>query len=113
MSRTTGPVIALGAVTVANNTIFNGKPMDWRIPIATGLLAIGANLGEKAFPQGAQILAWTALLATLVTRLDPGTPSPVESAITWWKEGGKGGGPGRGSTGGGGSSGGSSGSREV
>lgn len=92
MSKTTGPVLALGAITVVNDTVFNGKPMDWRIPIATGLLAIGFNLGEKAFPEGAHILAWTALLTTLVTRVQPSTPSPVESAVTWWKSSKNGGG---------------------
>lgn len=100
MSRTTGPILALGAVTVTNRTVFNDQPMDWRIPIATGLLALGANVVEKAAPDAAQILAWTALLATLVTRLDPGTPSPVESALAWWRQTGKGkGGGGGGSTG--------------
>lgn len=89
MSKTTGPILALGAVTIANKTVFNDEPMDWRIPIATGLLAVGASLGERAFPDGAQILAWTALLATLVTRLDPKTPSPVESALSWWRQSGK------------------------
>lgn len=86
MSRTTGPVLALGAITVVNQSVFNDRPMDWRVPIATGLLAVGANLAEKAFPDGAQVLAWTALLATLFTRLDPGTPAPVESALEWWTE---------------------------
>lgn len=85
MSRTTGPILALGAITVANATVFNGKPMDWRVPIATGLAAVGFSLAEKAFPDGAQVLAWTALLATLVTRIEPGTPAPVESAVSWWK----------------------------
>lgn len=106
MSKTTGPIIALGAVTIANRTIFNDQPMDWRIPIATGLLAMGANLAEKGFPDGAQVLAWTALLATLVTRLEPGTPSPVESALAWWKQTGK-------KSGGSGGSSGSGGLREV
>jgi hypothetical protein len=46
---------------------------------------IGFNFAERAFPEGAQMLAWTALLTTLVTRLRPGTPSPVESAVEWWK----------------------------
>lgn len=92
MSKTTGPILALGTITVVNATVFNGKEMDWRIPIATGLAMIGFNLAEKAFPDGAQVLAWTALLTTLVTRVDPHTPSPVESAVTWWKSS-KGGGP--------------------
>lgn len=86
MSRTTGPVLALGAITVVNSTVFNGRPMDWRIPIATGLAAVGFGLAERAFPDGAQVLAWTALLTTLVTRIEPGTPSPVESAVTWWTQ---------------------------
>lgn len=86
MSQTTGPVLALGAVTVVNRTVFNGEPMDWRIPLATGLTAVGANLLEKAFPKGAEILAWTAFLTVLVTRLEPGVPSPVESAVKWWGE---------------------------
>lgn len=98
MSRTTGPVLALGAITVVNQTVFNGKAMDWRIPIATGLAMAGFSLVERAAPDGAQMLAWTALLTTLVTRIEPGTPSPVESAIAWWKSSGSGGA--RGSSGG-------------
>lgn len=85
MSRTTGPVLALGAVTVVNRTVFNDREMDWRIPIATGLAAVGFNLLERAFPDGAQILAWTALLAVLATRIEPDTPAPIESAVAWWK----------------------------
>lgn len=93
MSRTTGPILALGTVTVVNQTVFNDRPMDWRIPIATGLAMAGFSFAERAFPDGAQVLAWTALLTTLVTRIEPGTPSPVESAAAWWKSSkGRGGG---------------------
>lgn len=94
MSGTTGPILALGTITVVNDTVFNDKPMDWRIPIATGLAMVGFSLAEKAFPDGAQVLAWTALLTTLVTRIEPGTPSPAESAVTWWKSSKSGGGAG-------------------
>lgn len=87
MSTTTGPVLALGAITVVNKTVFNSEPMDWRVVVATGLLAVGFNLVERAAPDAAQVLAWTALLASLVTRLDPSVPSPVESALRWWDEG--------------------------
>lgn len=93
MSRTTGPILALGAVTVINRTVFNGRPMDWRIPIGTGLALAGFSLAERAAPDGADVLAWTALLTALLTRLDPHTPSPVESALAWWnasKNGGTG-----------------------
>lgn len=86
MSRTTGPVLALGTLTVVNATVFNGRPMDWRIPLATGLLAAAAGLAERAAPQAAEVLVWTALITSLFTRIEPGTPAPVESALTWWQE---------------------------
>lgn len=84
MSKTTGPVLALGAVTIVNRSIFHGQPMDWRVPVATGLAAIGFSLGERVWPVGAEILAWTALLTVLLTRTDPKVPSPTESALTWF-----------------------------
>lgn len=87
VSKTTGVILALGATTMINRSVFNGKPVDWQVPIATGLAAIGFSLAERAFPVGAEVLAWTAFLAVLVTRLDPSTPSPVESALAWWKTG--------------------------
>lgn len=101
MSATTGPVLAMGLVTITNRTVFNGKPMDWRVPIATGLLAVGFSLTERVWPKGAQVLAWTGLAAVLLTRTQASVPSPAESALTWWNKGGSaaGGTPG---TGGGG-----------
>jgi hypothetical protein len=101
VSRTTGPILALGAITVVNRTVFNDRPMDWRIPIGTGLAMVGFSLAERAAPDGADVLAWTALLTALLTRLDPHTPSPVESALAWWQSS-KGGGTGAGGIAGGG-----------
>lgn len=89
MARTTGPVIAIGAVTLANRTVFNAKPMDWRIPIATALAAGMFALAERAWAEGAVMLAWTALVAVLLTRVDPAVPSPAESALKWWEKGTK------------------------
>jgi hypothetical protein len=88
VSKTTGPILALGGITVVNQSVFHDKPMDWRVPIATGLAAVGFSLAERAWPQGAEILAWTALLTVLLTRTDPKIPSPTESALSWWNEGG-------------------------
>lgn len=92
MSRTTGVILATGAVTIANETIFTDEGMDWRVPIATGLAAVGFSLAEKAWPQGANILAWTVLLTVMFTRTKSNVPSPVESALKWWNGGGGGGG---------------------
>lgn len=87
MSRTIGPVLATGTATVINRTVFNGQPMDWRIPIATGLAAVGFDLFEKAAPKVAVILAWTTFLTVMLSRTDPKVPSPTESALNWWKKG--------------------------
>jgi hypothetical protein len=87
MSRTIGPILATGAVTVINRTVFNGQPMDWRVPIATGLAAVGFSLVERVAPEIAVVLAWTTFLTVILTRLDPNVPSPVESANAWWKKG--------------------------
>jgi hypothetical protein len=74
----------MGAVTVANGTIFHGQPMDWRVPIATGLAAIGFSLGERVAPQISEILAWTAFVTVMLTRTNPHVPSPVESAAAFF-----------------------------
>lgn len=87
MSATTGPILATGALTVVNRAVFNNQPIDWRVPIATGLAAIGFGLFERVSPDLAKILAWTTFLTVLLTRLDPKVPSPVESALNWWKKG--------------------------
>lgn len=88
MAASTGPVLAIGAITVTNRTVFNGMPMDWRIPIATGLAALvlaGAEtIVGPAIPRG---VALVALVAVCLTRIDPAVPSPAESAINWWNKG--------------------------
>lgn len=87
MSKALGPILATGAVTIVNRTVFHDKPMDWRVPIATGFAGIGFVMFEKAAPEFAVIVAWTAFLTIMLTRVDPGVPSPVESALQWWKKG--------------------------
>lgn len=89
MARTTGIVLTTGAITLANAAVFHDKPIDWRIPIASGFAAMGFALVERAAPQAAVMMAWTGLMVVLVTRTDPNTPSPVESLLTWWNQGGK------------------------
>jgi hypothetical protein len=84
VAATTGPVLAIGAITFANRSLFHDQPVDWKIPVATGLAAGMFALAEKAWPDGARMLAWTALVSVLFARLDPAVPSPVESALSWW-----------------------------
>jgi hypothetical protein len=85
MSATTGPVLTMGAIVILNQSILNDRPFDPRVPIATAITAGTLALAEKAWPAGATALAWTALVAVLLTRITPGVPSPVESLATWWR----------------------------
>lgn len=86
MAETTGPILAVGGVTVLNQTVLHGKPMDWRIPIATGVACGGFALLERGAPQAARMAAYTALLAVLFTRIN-NVPSPTESFLSWWNAG--------------------------
>lgn len=87
MAQTTGPILAIGAITLANQSVFHDEDVDWRIPIATGLAAGMFTLAEKAWPEGAKGIAWVALISVLFVRLNPSVPSPVESALKWWESG--------------------------
>jgi hypothetical protein len=85
MSRAIGPVLATGAVTMVNESILNGKPVDWRVPVATGLVAVGVSIAEKAWPKGATAMAWLMFATVMLTRVNPQVPSPTESIWLWWE----------------------------
>ncbi len=87
MSQSTGPILAIGAITMANQSVFHDEDVDWRIPIATGLAAGMFSLAEKAWPEGVKGIAWVALVSVLFVRLNPAVPAPVESALKWWESG--------------------------
>lgn len=85
MSETTAPILAIGAITMANRSVFNDEPWDWRIPIATGIsVGLFAAL-EKPFPKAAIALAWLALAGITLGRVDPKVPAPAESALDWFE----------------------------
>ncbi|MEU9048377.1 hypothetical protein AB0D63_43315 [Kitasatospora sp. NPDC048343] len=86
MSKVVGPVLATGAITMANQSIFHGKPVDWRVPVATGLAAITLSMIERAWPKGAQMMAWTMLIVVITTRVNPGEESPAETIQMWWSK---------------------------
>jgi hypothetical protein len=84
MAKTTGVILAIGGVTIANRVIFHDQEMDWRIAVATGLAAITFSGLEKVNEQAALGLSYLALVTVLLTRIDPRVPSPTESALAWW-----------------------------
>lgn len=69
--------------------IVNSQPLDWRVPIATGIAAAMFGLAEKAFEEPVVMLAYVSLVTVLFVRLQPGVPAPVESFLTWWNKGTK------------------------
>lgn len=84
MARTTGPILVIGGITLANQSIVHGQPVNWRVPVAAGLAAGLAALLEKVWADGAVGLTYIALVTVLFARTDPKVPSPVESFEQWW-----------------------------
>lgn len=86
MAESTGPILAVGAITVANRTIFNDEPMDWKVPIGTAIAAVLFAGMERAVGRSAVMLAYLALVTSVFARVDPKVPSPAESALKWFNE---------------------------
>lgn len=84
MARSTGPILAIGGITLVNQSVVNGHPINWRVPVAAGLAAGLAALFEKVWADGAVGLAYIALVTVLFSRLDKSVPSPAESFEKWW-----------------------------
>lgn len=81
MSRTTGPILAIGAITFVNQTVLNGAPLTWKVPVATAVAAGLFSLGEKVQPDIMMGIAAVALVTVLFARVDPRYPAPVESFL--------------------------------
>lgn len=84
MARSTGPMLAVGGITLANQVIFQNQKVNWRVPIATGIAAGMLAIVERANEGLAVGLAWLALLTVLVARTDPKVKAPMESLLDWW-----------------------------
>jgi hypothetical protein len=80
MAETTGIILAIGGITMVNQSLINNQPLDLRVPVATGIAAGCFALAEKGWKDGAVALAWLGLVTILFARVDPKVPTPVESA---------------------------------
>lgn len=87
MSQSTGPILAVGAITLFNDIVVHQKSLaqDARVVVGTGIAALGLAYLERISQELAVGLAWLSLTAVLFVRLDPKTPSPVESFMTWYQ----------------------------
>jgi hypothetical protein len=93
MAESTGIVLAVGAVTAANELVF--APLDgqkirfnWRLVPATAGLALALGLLEHLSRPFAVGLAWLSLLAVLTVRFG-NAPTPLENAVQIMGYGGK------------------------
>lgn len=87
MSQTTGPVLAIGAITMANEWLLQEKPFDWRILAGTGVAAVMFYGVEKLSPPVAVGLSYLALVTVVFVRLNPNSPAPAETFVKWWNQG--------------------------
>jgi hypothetical protein len=79
--RSTGPVLAMGAIVLGNEVVLNGRSIrdELRVPVGTAIVAGMLALVEKAWPDGAVALAWLGLVTVLLVRIQPNQPAPVEN----------------------------------
>ena len=85
MARSTGPILAIGAITIVNESVVHGRPIDVRVPVGTAVAAGLLALVERGWERGAVALAWVALGTVLLSRVDPAVPAPAESFLSWWQ----------------------------
>lgn len=85
MAASTGPILAVGAITMANRYVFHEQPWDWKIPIATALSVVAFSGLELAVgPELPRGIALVALITVVLTRVDSTVPSPAETVLAWW-----------------------------
>jgi hypothetical protein len=89
VSRTTGPILAIGGINLVNQLWLGDQQVEWervlRTGIGTGVAAVSFSLLERLWEKGAVALAWMALATMILARTDPNTPAPAESALAWWR----------------------------
>lgn len=86
MSATTGPVLAIGAITMINQNVLHDRPVNWKVPVATGIGAGMFAIVERAQPKAAEMVVWAAMITILFSRIN-GVPSPTETFLDWWTKG--------------------------
>lgn len=83
MAASTGIVLAMGGIVIANNTIVNKQPFwprEAKVALATGILALGLGVLDKASPELATGLAIIAFITAMVTPFGA-RKSPLESLL--------------------------------
>lgn len=82
MAQSTGIVLAMGGIVLANTVLVHNQPLNFKVPLAIGLAAVGFAALERISPDFAVGLAWIALVTALIAPI--GAPvSPLESILKY------------------------------
>jgi hypothetical protein len=85
MARSTGPILAAGAVTWANASLFDQSGFEAtetaRIVVATGVAALGLSLLDRFSPDLAYGLALAALVTVVLVPVGRTNRSPATRAL--------------------------------
>lgn len=83
MARSTGPILAVGGITIVNKSLLAEKqqPVDFRVIVGTAVAAAGLALLERLSEGLAVGIAYIALLAVLFAELDKEAGAPAANLI--------------------------------
>jgi hypothetical protein len=89
-----GPVAGAVGLVVGNAILVQGEapttpdgafnPVIFR-PVVGGVIAVVVlSTASQFVPRTAEMFAWLMLVGSALVRIDPKTPSPVESLLAWY-----------------------------
>jgi hypothetical protein len=87
VSASTTPIVIAGGMTMLSDYM-QGKGVQYRVALATGIAATIFSVVEPADPGLIVATAWLALVASLVVTRPNGAPSPVEVFLAKWEKAG-------------------------
>jgi hypothetical protein len=80
MAQSTGPILAVGAISFTNEWVLNKQPPNFKILLGTAVAAGGLALFEHVSKELAVGVAWIALVTVVLSR-QGGKPSPAENLL--------------------------------
>jgi len=96
VARSTGPILAAGAISIGNNVVVNHKPFTLWQPLAVGISA-AVFAGAEKIPAAETLVvgvAWIVLVSVLFVPMGKAPPghrnaTPAENFSHWLNQGGK------------------------
>jgi hypothetical protein len=83
MARSTGPILAVGGITILNRSLLAEKqqPVDFRVLVGTAVAAAGLALLERLSEGLAVGIAYIALVAILFVEVDSTAGAPANNVL--------------------------------